>query len=154
VKYLIDGYNLLFSFLDTSKELKNKRDELIHSLQKSFSHLQLSGMLIFDGAHRREEESGRIYVKNLEIIYTPKGQNADSYILEKIECATNPKEITVVTNDTGLSRQARSLRAHVQNNQSFLKKIQQAFLSTSNDKMTQENPKNKERLLKIFENRS
>lgn len=151
MNYILDGYNILFQLIESPKTFSNQREDLIQYLQLRFAALKLQGLLIFDGSHRRDEISGRTYRSPLEIVYTPKGQNADSYILELIELAKNPKDITLVTNDSGLKRAARSLRAHVQSNENFI-----VFLSKSSpkkEKCSQESPKNIERLLKIFESR-
>jgi predicted RNA-binding protein with PIN domain len=149
--YILDGYNILFHHIDSPKAFADQREDLIHYLQMRFALLGLKGLLIFDGSHRREEISGRAYRSPLEIVYTPKGQNADSYILEQIELAKNPKDITLVTNDAGLKRQARALRAHVQSNKDFIIFLKQTH--PKKEKHIQETPKNMERLLKIFEDR-
>ena len=151
MKYLIDGYNLLFTSMGSSKEFATQRQDLIHYLQMRFAALGLNGMLIFDGSHRREEESGRSYQSPLEIIYTPKGQNADSFMIEHIECAKNPKDMTLVSNDAGLRRQARSLGAHVQTNQDFVTFLHKPSHTVKGEKPQMETPKNIERLLKLFE---
>lgn len=109
-------------------------------------------MLVFDGFHRGDEESGRGYESPLEIVFTPKGLNADSFILEKITLTKNRKDIRVVTNDAGLTRQARSLGAHVQKNQAFVDYLK-AKKKTAPEKNTVDSAKNKERLQKIFEDR-
>ncbi len=107
-------------------------------------------MLVFDGFHRGNEESGRGYESPLEIVFTPKGQSADAFILEKVELTKNRKDVRVVTNDEGLTRQARSLGAQVQTNHAFVK-----YLASKKkilpEKKSVDTPKNKERLQKIFE---
>ncbi len=149
--YLIDGYNLLFSSIQTSNDFRSQREDLIFYLQKNFASKALSGLLIFDGSHKRDEESGRNYQSPLEIIYTPKGQTADCFILEKIELTKNRKAITVITNDAGLKRQARAFGAHVQGSDAFIEWIQKK--TPTKEKEFKESPKNIEKLLKIFEDR-
>lgn len=153
--FLLDGYNILFSLVDSPKEFSNQRQEVISFLQKQFASLNLSGMLVFDGFHRRDEESGRGYESPLEIIYSPKGQNADSFILEQITLAKNPKDIKVVTNDAGLTRQARALGAHVQMNHAFIQYLGKVRSKRKKvaEKNIVESQKTKERLQKIFEDR-
>ncbi|MFI5343152.1 MAG: NYN domain-containing protein [Chlamydiales bacterium] len=155
--FLLDGYNILFSLVDSEKTFSNQRQEVITFLQKQFASLKLSGMLVFDGFHRSEEESGRGYESPLEIIFSPKGQNADSFILEQIALAKNPKDIKVVTNDAGLTRQARASGAHVLTNTAFLEYLKKAHSKAtrakSHEKDITESPKSKERLQKIFEDR-
>lgn len=150
--YYIDGYNLIFSLIDSKESLQTLRQKVIRSLQKQFSNRKISGTIVFDGAHRRDEESGLSYSSPLIIAYAAKGQTADSYIVEQIELSPNPKEITVVTNDKGLSLHAKSAGAKAQNNDLFI-----AWLYKKKKKGKSIEPKetqsNIDRLLKIFEER-
>ncbi len=150
--YLIDGYNLIFSLIESKESLQTLRQKVIRSLQKQFANRKISGTLVFDGAHRRDEESGLSYSSPLIIAYAPKGQTADSYIVEQIETASNPKEITVVTNDKGLALHAKSAGAKVQPNDLFI-----SWLHKKKKKIKSVEPKdtdqNINRLLKIFEER-
>lgn len=150
--YLIDGYNLIFSLISSKESLKVLRQKIIRSLQKQFAIRNISGMLVFDGAHRRDEESGLSYSSPLIIAYAPKGQSADEYIVEQIHCADNPKQITVVTNDRGLGLHAKSAGAKVQGNELFIQWLQKRKKKgkTSEPKESQQNI---DRLLKIFEER-
>ncbi len=152
--YLIDGYNVLFSYLDSKKKFANQRALLIQYFQEKFALLHLSGLLVFDGSHKRDEESGLGYKSPLEIAYTPKGQNADSYIVEKLTLSKNPKEITVVTNDKGLERHARAQKAHVQTSQSFIQFLEKKSQKKTKEKNFKETPFHLNRLLKIFESKS
>lgn len=118
--YLIDGYNLIFSLIQSKESLRTLRQKIVRYLQKKFALKKLSGMLIFDGSHRREEESGLSYPSPLIVAYAPKGQSADAYIVEQIEISKSPKQITVVTNDKGLIRHAKSAGAKVLANEAFI----------------------------------
>lgn len=153
--YLLDGYNLLFSLIESKKSLSDQRNHLISFLQKQFSYFNLSGTLVFDGSHRREEESGISYKSPLEIAYAPKGQSADMYIVEKIEITQNPRLIVVVTDDRGLASHARSHGAKVQTNRAFLDWLSKKAKKRKKEKKlsVSETPKNMERLLKAFEER-
>lgn len=149
--YLIDGYNLIFSLIESKESLQTLRQKVIHTLQKHFARRKISGMLVFDGAHKRDEESGLSYPSPLIVAYAPKGQSADQYIVERIQIAANPKQITVVTNDRGLGRHAKSAGAKVQPNDEFIVWLnKRKKKSTMEPKETQQNI---DRLLKIFEER-
>lgn len=111
-------------------------------------------MLVFDGRHCREEESGLSYANPLEIAYTAKGQTADEYIVEKLEWK-DPKMIcTVVSNDQGLCRHAQALRVKTQSNEAFLRYLEKKK-PRKREKAYEpkESPKEMERLLKIFESK-
>ncbi len=150
--YLIDGYNLIFSLIDSKENLQTLRSKVIRALQKQFAKRKIEGTLVFDGAHRREEESGLSYSSPLIIAYAPKGQSADAYIVEQIETSLNPKQITVVTNDRGLARHAKSHGAHVQENQPFIQWLNKRKKGAVKPE-PKETQQNIDRLLKIFEER-
>jgi predicted RNA-binding protein with PIN domain len=151
--YLIDGYNVLFYYLDSKRKFANQRSLLIQYFQEKFAQIHLSGILVFDGSHKRDEESGLSYKSPLEIVYTPKGQNADSYIVEKLTLSKNPKQITVVTNDKGLERHALAQRAHVQTSQDFIRFLEKKSQKPLKEKTFKETPHHFDRLLKIFESK-
>ena len=152
--YYIDGYNLIFSLIDRQETMESIRKKTIQFLQKKFELLNLQGTVVFDGDHRRDEESGLSYSSPLTIAYTPKGQSADEYIVEQIAASRRPKSAIVVTNDRGLIRHVRALGAQIQGNQEF---IQTLFGRIKKRKKKKSEPvetqQNIDRLLKIFEER-
>lgn len=148
--YYVDGYNLIFNAIQSEGKLQDLRQKTIHFLKKAFANHKLKGALVFDGAHRRDEESGLSYPSPLTVAYAPKGQSADDYIIERIELAKNPKQITVITNDRGLIRHARALGAKTESTHTFLTKLHRPKKSKSTQEM-KDSPENIERLLKIFE---
>lgn len=109
----------------------------------------LEGVIVFDGAHKRGEESGLSYPTPLIVAYTPKGQSADDYILEQI---AGKKQVTVVTNDRGLILHAKSLGAKVLSNSQFIQWIEKKKKQKKIEE-PKETRYNFERLLKIFEER-
>lgn len=150
--YLIDGYNLIFSLIESKDKLKVLRQKVIQALQKQFARRKISGTLVFDGAHRRDEESGLSYPSPLIVAYAPRGQSADEYIVEFLDIAKNPKQIVVVTNDKGLSRHAKSAGAKVQENGEFIEWLNQRKKRKTAIEI-KETQQNIDRLLKIFEDR-
>jgi len=152
--YYIDGYNLIFSLVDSSRPLAQQREKIIRFLQKEFGSLGWKGIIVFDGSHKRGEESGLGYASPLEIAYTPKGQTADEYILEKLEWGKKIALMTVVSNDRGLTRQARSLGAKTESNEAFAGRLKRRK-AKKKEKVIEprETQKNIDRLLKIFEDK-
>jgi predicted RNA-binding protein with PIN domain len=158
--FLIDGYNLLFRLQESKKSLQFQRQGIIHSLQKEFKCLRLHGTIVFDGRHRHDEESGLSYHSPLIIEYSHKGQTADQAIIEKLETAPVPSQITVVTDDRFLATMARGLKARTMELKSFIllleKKHAQRRLKREEqqeERPFQETQRNMERLLKEFEQR-
>ena len=151
--YLLDGYNLLFALIDSQHPLAAQRQQIIRFLQKLFAHYKMDGLLVFDGRVRRGEESGRSYASPLEVIYTPEGQSADEYIIERIGSSKGASQMTVVTNDRGLIAHARSFRVQTMNVAPFIQWLTNRKKTTHAKPTIVETKHNLERLLKIFEKR-
>jgi predicted RNA-binding protein with PIN domain len=150
--YLLDGYNLLFTLTESDHPLANQRQKIVRFLQKKFASLKLAGIVVFDGKIRHGEESGRSYPSPLEVVYTPKGQSADAFIIEKLEMSSNPRQITVVTNDRGLIANARALGAKTIHNGEFIEKLLSRKNKANPVKADiADSKRNIERLLIIFE---
>ncbi len=155
--YLIDGYNLLFFGDETKTSLKSRRQTIVGSLQKEFALLHLKGTVVFDGSHRADEQSGLSYKSPLVIAYSHQGQTADQYILEKLESANRPSEITIVTNDKGLAMHARDYGAKSMTIPDFFshlkRKHSQKQGASHEKKPAAVSERELNRLLKIFEER-
>jgi len=153
--YLIDGYNLLFLHMGGSESLRSKREDIIHILQSKASLVNFTMTVVFDGAYDYGEESGLQYADPIQIAFSPKGQSADDYIIEKISYTFHPADYTVVSSDKGLIRKACELGAQTQNIKSFINWIEKKKLMVrkEDEKSHQDSPENIERLLQIFENR-
>jgi len=154
--YLIDGYNFLFRLFHTEKKLENTRKILIEYFQKKPFLSKLNIHLIFDGYYTKEPYLNREYFENLKVIYTPKNQTADDYILEKISISKNPSQITIITSDKSLALKAKQQKVKIKTVEAFKiwldnkeKKLQK---KETNDFFIDTN-KNLQRLLKIFEKR-
>ncbi len=150
--YVIDGYNLIFSIIESKESLQVLRKKIIRALQRLFAKKKLSGTLVFDGTHQRDEESGLSYPSPLIVAYAPKGQSADEYIVEWLERAASPKQTVVVTNDRGLARHAKAAGAKIQGTREFIQWLKKRKKITS-VKEPKETKQNINRLLKVFEER-
>ena len=154
--YLIDGYNFVFYFIDPKKSLQSQRQSVIRGLQEEFAQLGLEGMIVFDGSQVRGGESGLSYQSPLIIAYSFSGETADRYILDKVESAKRPSELTVVSNDKSLTAAARKHGANTLDLKAFL-----AFLAKKRKKISEkpeprafvESEAETERLIKLFEER-
>ena len=152
--YIIDGYNLLFNWSEETQSLEIRRTHLVGWIQQVFQQINQCGIIVFDGAHRRDEEYGLSYVSPMEIVYTPKGQTADQYIVEYAELINNKKSITVVTNDQSLKRHVSAVGVKTMGNQAFLHWIVKKRSQKKGKKtVIRETSYQVVRLLKIFEER-
>lgn len=158
--YLIDGYNLLFKLLESKNSLQAQRQTIIRSLQIEFKLLHLTGTIVFDGRHRLGEQSNLAYHSPLIIAYSHENETADQYILDKLETAKTPSEITVVTDDRFLSSSARTRGARTLGLMAFLAQIEKKHKQRrlKKEELLDERPiteskRETERLIKIFEER-
>jgi len=153
--YFVDGYNLLFKMLSKKKSLEANRSAIIYTINEISLNLHLQITLVFDATFQKERLGMvRTHYDALEIIYTA-DKDADSYILEEIEYAKSPSQITVVTSDRELAHKANQLGAHSQSISQFIawlnhKKAKQKS-RLSKPLAFKDSNSQIERLLKIFE---
>ena len=98
MRYLIDGYNLLFRLVDPGDSFQSYRDSLIKILQKQAVAKRVNLTLVFD-AHYAPDDECRTHQGRLEIVYTDPGETADNYILNHLKKGT-----VVVTSDKQLAK--------------------------------------------------
>ena len=112
MRYLVDGYNVIFS-----TDLKNAG--LNDAIEKLTSLVQgLSGqvILVFDG---REG----IDAPHKPWVYFTKGISADEFIVKKVREFQDPHSVKVVTRDRQIISRVKSLGAKVVDPQDFLKEL-------------------------------
>ncbi|HSX26661.1 MAG TPA: NYN domain-containing protein [Chlamydiales bacterium] len=151
--YFIDGYNLIFSLIDSKESLKTLRQNVVRLLQKRFARYNLSGTIVFDGAHQRGEESGLSYPSPLIVAYTPKGESADEYIVEQLKSAKRVHQTIVVTDDRGLGLHVKSMGGKVQSNAEFIHWLNRKKKTKGKEIAPADTQQNIDRLLAIFEER-
>lgn len=154
--YLIDGYNLLFLLFDSPDNLQSNRKKVIDFLEESLLSLNLGVTLVFDASHQEGNRHPFEYLESFDILFTPKGQTADDFILEKVEFSLHPAETTVVTSDKRLGMQCRHLGAHIQSLKQFfswLSKKRSDQSKKTSQASFKDSKANIQRLLNIFESR-
>lgn len=147
----IDGYNFLFYLFKDVTNLQSKREFVVQTLRQYQKNKEIC--LIFDGTYQSKLEPSFSYYHDLLIIYTPKGQTADSYMIEELSYEKHPEKITVVSSDKNLLRNCRDLGASVQTIASFIKEIKKEPSIKDKKKPDKESNKEIDRLLNIFEER-
>lgn len=135
MRYLIDGYNLVFRVLPHYIPLHHRRRLTIEELSEKISILSLDVAIIFD-AHHTLDDSSKGHLANLEIHYTRHQQTADEWIIDDIADSKTPTKITVVTSDNQLAWQCRLNGALVVDVQTFLLWLEKRYDS----KMGKESP--------------
>lgn len=158
MRYLIDGYNLLFRTSKPGKALEKKRDQLIEELNQIVSDFHLKATIIFDGSHPGTSHAMRHHFDAIEIIYTFEKLSADEYIIEEVESSKHPHQFIVITSDRGLATTCKNLGAKTQSIEEFLtslkkkkSKVKQKTKELHSEIAFQDSNKEITRLLKIFE---
>lgn len=118
MRYLIDGYNLLFRIAQTDEDLQVQREKLIRSLDSRFAVARLKGILVFD-AHLQPGVGAIAYAKHFDIHYTAHTQTADEAILELLK-GLKATEWTVVTSDKRLAWKVRRSHFRTESIEQFL----------------------------------
>jgi len=154
--YLIDGYNILFRFFHSQKDIQTQRDLIIKLLQDKAKKFHLKMTLIFDAHKQPEILATHTYDKHLKVIFTPKDQTADEYILEQIFLSKTPTQITLITSDNSLAFQAKHMGAKTQTVDEFIDWLSEKETKTEIKKNLEKDEfvdtkHDIQRLLKIFE---
>lgn len=147
MRYLIDGYNLLFSLLMPDEKIEEYREALINILLKETKQRNIKLTLVFD-AHKSREESCRTHRGSLEIVYTQFGQTADAYILQNLS-----KETIVVTSDKQLQRHIKNSGYQTISNMAFIKLMKPKKIENDPKSSMQLQSKLFEYYLNAFESR-
>ena len=153
--YFIDGYNFLFQLYEEIDPLRKKRDEVIEILQEKLRYLKLNITIVFDSHYAQGNFfPTRFDHLSLEIIYTPSGQTADSYILEALSWKKNRNQETVITSDKQLGKLIQELGVKVEPIEVFIPWILKKELQHHRKEYKhtlQESPREFKRLLEAFE---
>lgn len=120
MRYLIDGYNLLFRLAKPIRALEKKRDRLIEELNHVISEFKLKATIVFDGSLPGLSHAMRHHFDALEIIYTYQNLSADAYIIEEVNLSSHPEQIIVITSDRDLAQTCKNLGARTQSIETFL----------------------------------
>lgn len=105
---IVDAYNIINYWDKTSKlidsDLDYARDILNHSLQNYASYKGIEILVIYDAYKTDSIKPKEEQYENIKIIYTKKGQTADSYIEELIFDMKNRENLSVVSSDWALQQ--------------------------------------------------
>lgn len=155
--YYIDGYNWLFRTPKTKLSFEDKRRQFVQDLHDLVERSTCLITVVFDSSDPTRDLSTRGHYKALEIVFTPKMQTADNYILEAVQNAKKPQNISVVTLDRELQERCRMEGANILTFKEFFeifnkkKTSADKLLEESYKKMVKESPRELSRLLMIFE---
>lgn len=101
--YIVDGYNVINLWPELAAlrgDLSEARDKLVHMLSEYGAYEQYDITVVFDALFTAEEEHVEKAGAHLQVVYTGRGETADSYI-ERLayELVRMGREVHVVTSD-------------------------------------------------------
>lgn len=110
MRYVVDGYNLLFALKIPGGNLHTQRHALVALIAAYNTLVKWDITLVFDSQFQKGEGTKNKH-SSIDVIYTDEGQTADDFLLTWIEGKESPKEVTLVTSDKRLGCRARALLA-------------------------------------------
>jgi predicted RNA-binding protein with PIN domain len=129
MRYIIDGYNVINSSdMFLSSTLDGKRNKLLEFIQFNRPHgsLKNSVTIVFDCKSKNPYESNgynnKYRIGGIEIVFSDGIISADDIIVEIVDEAQNPYEITIITNDKGIRRRISPSGAKYEAVEVFLSK--------------------------------
>jgi predicted RNA-binding protein with PIN domain len=130
--YLVDGYNVIHKCPQlrplTRTDFEASRDVLVDRVARYCSLTGEHAKIIFDGRGRRQEPSlPECGTANVEIIFSPGHQTADTLIERIVYSAKNRRDYVVVSGDRGIRDLVGGLGGLTMIPGSFLTEIQQAL---------------------------
>lgn len=155
MRYVIDGYNLLFCHYGTEGELESSREDLIEKLIEWSNETGIEMTVLFD-ASKTVDPSTRGHRGNLEIIYTAPGEIADDYIVELMGSVKKGDQVTVVTDDRRLAWRSQKAPIQTIGGKAFLNTMKKKTSSPKreSEKLSQQfRTSDDERWLEEFEKR-
>ncbi len=100
---LVDGYNFIFHFIKAKTMDNNSlafyRDRLINDLIAYHDHKKKDVVIVFDARHSHNQARACHYYHNIKVMYSKRGETADSVIEKLVESNQKYDKIYVVTSD-------------------------------------------------------
>ena len=118
---IIDGYNLLYKDRELAGLLSTDADaarhRLIRMIEPAARELATRITVVFDGKDRGTDPA--VSSLNLEVVFSPASQTADTLIERLAFGAKKPRRILVVTSDYSEERTVSSVGAQVMSAEAF-----------------------------------
>ena len=119
---------MLFRLIQSDGSLQAQRESIIYSLNKKLTLVQMDVSIVFDATYQLGDGS-RGHFDHLEILYTAHGENADDFIIKKLQMTHSPEREVVVTCDRELTRRARACSAQTETINEFQNKLHRSYVN-------------------------
>lgn len=123
---LIDGYNLMHAAGFAREryapgELEQERERFLDWLWRRLPPgLRGRTVVVFDGGGSDNQYVGQAAFRELRLLFSPRGLEADDLVEELIEQHSSPRQLQVISSDHRLHRAARGRRATCLDSEVFL----------------------------------
>jgi len=118
---LIDGYNLLFAIVKTTKNVERDREQLIGRLVRFADATRQRLRVFFDHSGPRRERRSQV-----EIVYVQEDMTADERIVAALDATDDRTAYRVVTSDAEIRRAAERRRFEVTSSADFARELERA----------------------------
>jgi predicted RNA-binding protein with PIN domain len=119
VHFYLDGYNILFSQGGYKHSLETAREDLIGQISRFAACRKHPVTIVFDAGLQIDSLSRR-QAGQLEVIYSPEGEDADTCLVDLLQHLPNPKRATLVSSDRLLKKKASETGARTMTTEKFL----------------------------------
>lgn len=127
--YLIDGHNLIPKIRGLSLKQTNDEELLIAILQTYKQHSRKKMEVYFDGAPA--DQAGARKMGGIQTYFITKGQTADAAIIRRLRnMGKQAKQLTVVTDDRRIIREAQAIHVKTLSSSQFAKEIEKTLAAT------------------------
>lgn len=121
--YYLDGYNFIFTCDLDSENIQKSRKMLLDWLHNLVSQHNIHLTVVFD-AGRQDDHAKRSHYHCIEVLFSGKGETADTLLLNVIESKKDKSRCVLVTSDKQLQRIAGHLHINCESVHTFLKKFE------------------------------
>ena len=141
--YIIDGYNFIFKIKKPAKlnpdQLTQLREKLLFSLSQFKIYNSCDIIAVFDARHSENPERSKEFHNEIEVIYSKKGETADSVVENIVHSKQDYDRIFVVTSDNLQQKVIFRQNIYRKSIREFLIEMQQSKKKISNNLMRQKN---------------
>jgi predicted RNA-binding protein with PIN domain len=100
---VVDGYNFIFNFYKAKKitntDLSHLRDRLISDLSQLKNYMGCNITVVFDAKNRENFSDSIEMIGGVEVIYSKRGETADTIVEKLVNKQSEFEQIFVVTSD-------------------------------------------------------
>jgi len=125
---IIDGYNLIFTVPELEKYVEKNciesvRDYVITLLSHYRQEKRYGIIIVFDGTSSETTLPRRSTYKEIEIVYSKTGTDADTEIKNITSKCKNPKDVRIVTYDNEIKRHVKKCGCETVEPKSFFRAV-------------------------------